>query len=726
MKSLFSFLLFLATYNLSAQIIIDNNFPYDDPLWLVDNVLLGGGIVASNITYQGDSSQIGWFSAVNTNLGLDSGVVLCTGDVYELDPDTAIFPNVTSIVLDPDLLLVANSVPGMIGQTFAVTSVNDIAILEFDFIPTSDSLSFKYAFGSEEYFAWENSAFNDVFGFFLSGPGIAGPWSSPAGFPNGSVNLAVVPNSLPPLPITISTIHNGQNGVITPINQQYFVPNQGTALDTIATADGLTTVLTARALVQCGETYHIRLAIADGTDQGLSSFVWLDAGSFYSPELEIVDDLDIDSLVMNIPCNSTIKLSASGGTGATYEWYDSTATLISTDSFLAVGPGTYWVEATSSGCPVISDTLKVVADDSPSFDLGLDYNIPCNTKTLLDPIVIGGLGSFFYQYSWNTGSDSSSIMVPEGSYILDVDDGTGCNFKDTITITEDSIPHVTISGGGSICDDGTTTNITFTFNGLLPWDLIYTNGADSITKDNILTSIYTVPTLISGLYDIMLADDINDCVADTFGSKVEVIVNPMPKAVITPSEITIYEGEVINLIVGEYQIYEWYNAEDDLLSVNSELSVTDSGSFYVFVIDKNNCNDFSENAIVHTVRRTEIYIPSAFTPNGDDHNELFVIRGNYIVSYSMKIYNRWGEQLFVSNSIYKYWDGTFENNKVKQGNYFYVVEVIGEDGNLFKKTGLIEVVLKFMKKNIFYLFILLKSISTNNRLGKIIWRNSFR
>jgi gliding motility-associated-like protein len=165
----------------------------------------------------------------------------------------------------------------------------------------------------------------------------------------------------------------------------------------------------------------------------------------------------------------------------------------------------------------------------------------------------------------------------------------------------------------------------------------------------------------------------------------------MPKAVITPSEITIYEGEVINLIVGEYQIYEWYNAEDDLLSVNSELSVTDSGSFYVFVIDENNCNDFSENAIVRTVRRTEIYIPSAFTPNGDDHNELFVIRGNYIVSYSMNIYNRWGEQLFVSNSIYKYWDGTFENNKVKQGNYFYVVEVIGEDGNLFKKTGLIEV-----------------------------------
>ena len=693
MKKLISFLLILSTYNLSAQIVIDNNFPYDDPLWLVDNVLLGGGIAASNITYLGDSSQIGWFNAINTNLGLDSGIVLCTGNVYELNPDTILgFGAVQNTVTDPDLLTVANSVPAMIGQTFVVTSVNNIAILEFDFIPTSDSLSFKYVFGSQEYFTFENTQYNDVFGFFLSGPGITGPWSSPAAFPNGSINLAVVPNSLPPLPITISTIHNGQNGAITPINQQYFVPNQGTALDTISSADGLTTVLTASALVQCGEIYHIRLAIADGSDQGLSSYVWLDAGSFYSPVLEIVDDLDIDSLVMNIPCNSTIKLSASGGVGATYEWYDSTAALISTDSFLTVGPGTYWVEATSSGCPVISDTLKVIADDPPSFDLGLDYNIPCNTKTLLEPLVTGGLGSLFYQYSWSNGSDSSSVMVPEGTYILDVDDGTGCIFKDTIIITEDAIPNATISGGGSICDDGTTTNIYFTFNGLLPWNLIYTNGADMISEDNILTSSYTIATLKSGIYDIVLADDINDCIADTFGSKVEVVVNLMPIAVINPSEITIYEGEVIDLIVGEYQSYEWYNTEDDLLSMYSDLSVTDSGSFYVIVTDENNCKDSSENAIVHTLSRTEIYIPSAFTPNGDDHNELFVIRGNYIVSYSMNIYNRWGEQLFVSNSIYKYWDGTFENNKVKQGTYFYVVEVIGEDENLFKKSGVVEVI----------------------------------
>ena len=687
MKKILSFLLFLCTYNLSAQIIVDNTAPYDDPTWLVDNVLLGGGITTSNHAYQGDSSQIGWFDAVNTNLGINSGIVMATGDIYALDPVVGGgFPFLTNLIVDPDLLAVANSVPGMIGQTFSVSSINDVAVLEFDFIPTSDSLRFRYVFGSQEYFGFENSAYNDVFGFFLSGPGIVGPWTAPAIHPNGSVNLAVVPNTAPPLPITISSINS-----VTPINQQYFVPNQGTGLDTIADADGFTTVLTARALVQCGETYHIRLAIADGSDGGLSSYVWLEGGSFFSPALEIIDDLGIDSSVMNITCNSSIMLSADGGAAAIYEWYDSTSTLISTDSFIIVGPGTYWVQASSFGCPVNSDTLRVVADESPSFDLGLDYNIPCNIKTLLDPVVTGGLGSLFYQYSWSNGSDSSSIIVPEGTYILDVDDGSGCNFKDTIVITEDAIPHASISGGGSICDDGTTANITFTFNGLLPWDLLYTDGIDSIYKDNISTSIYTVSTLRAGLYDIILADDVNDCVADTSGGKVEVIVNQLPIAVITPSEITIYEGEVVTLNVGEYQLYEWYNSEDNLLSIYSELSVTDSDIYYVLVTDENNCTDSSENAIVHMLGRTELYIPTAFSPNGDDHNELFVIHANNINSYNIKIYNKWGDELFVSDTIYKYWDGTFESNKVQQGTYFYIVEVVGEDENLFLKSGLIEV-----------------------------------
>tara|TARA_B110000908_G_C10235009_1_gene442791 strand:- start:114 stop:2180 length:2067 start_codon:yes stop_codon:yes gene_type:complete len=669
-----------------SQITVNNNPPYNNTTWLIDNVLLGGGVTASNHTYQGNPVQIGWFNAVNTNLGIDSGIVMCTGDIQELVPFGGGGTAFTNVVTDPDLLGVASSVPGLIGQSFTVSSVNDIAILEFDFIPTSDSLKFRYAFGSQEYFTFENTQYNDVFGFFLSGPGIAGPWSG------GSVNLAIVPNTTPPLPITISTIHNGQNGAITPINQQYFVPNQGTGLDTIASADGFTTVLTARALVQCGETYHIRLAIADGTDGSLSSYVWLEAGSFSSPLLDVADGLGIDSTIMNIPCNSTITLTADGGVGATYEWFDSTATVISTNPTLTVGPGAYWVHATSVGCPVISDTLRVVADDSPSFDLGLDFNIPCNTDTLLAPIVIGGRGPNFYQYLWNTGSIDSSIRVSEGIYILDVDDATGCNYKDTIIITEDAEPQSSISGGGSVCDDGSTVDISFMFTGLLPWDLTYTNGLSTIIKNNILLPIYDFSTTIAGNYEIIQADDINGCISDTIGKGVKIIVNPMPVAVITPAEVTIYVGDNVGLTVGTYAFYEWFTDSDSLISIEEVLMVEDSGRFYIWVEDVNGCADKSEIAIVRSVPLTQLFVPSIFTPNNDEHNELFVIHGKFVKSFNLKIFNRWGEQLYESNTMDKYWDGTFKANKVQQGSYYYNIEVIGEDGNLFKKGGVIEVV----------------------------------
>ena len=62
---------FLSCFIAQSQIVIDNNPPYDNPTWLVDNILLGGGVVASNHAYQGDVAQVGWFNAINTNLGID-------------------------------------------------------------------------------------------------------------------------------------------------------------------------------------------------------------------------------------------------------------------------------------------------------------------------------------------------------------------------------------------------------------------------------------------------------------------------------------------------------------------------------------------------------------------------------------------------------------------------------------------------------------------------------
>ena len=753
-NNLLIFLSFFILAEMQAQIIIDNTPPYDDPTWLVNNVLLGGGVVASNHSYQGEAVQIGWFDAVNTNLGINNGIVMCTGDIYALDPvNVGAGGFIPNTVTDPDLLAVANSVPGMIGQSFSVSSINDVAILEFDFIPTSDSLEFRYAFGSQEYFAYENTQYNDVFGFFLSGPGIAGPWA------NGAINLANVPGTNPPLPITISSVCNDPPDVMNP---QYFVSNQN-GLSIIADADGFTTVLTANALVQCGATYHIKLAIADGSDSGLSSYVWLEAGSFSSPPLNIIDNLGIDSAYMSIPCNSTVVLTANGGSGATYQWFDASSVVFSTASSVTVGEGTYVVSADILGCAVLSDTLTVVEGDFPTFsfgpdlmipcnsdtlinpivtggttpytylwntgdisssldlpegsyqltvtdlygcsgsddlditydvapsvDLGADFNIPCNTKSLVVPIVVGGTAP--YSYVWNTGDISSSLDLPEGSYQLTVTDIYGCSGVDDLEITYDAIPTADISGGGSICDDGeTTTEVYFNFNGLLPWNLVFTDGNINYTTTNILLSNYTHITNTAGSYEIVQADDVNNCIASSVGVA-NVIVNSLPVAVITPSEVTVYENETVELTAGIYTFYEWYTVNDSLVSNEEILTVSDSGSFYIWVQDQNGCEDFSEIAIVNVVPITQLFIPNSFTPNDDEHNELFVIKGMNVVTFNIKIFDRWGEQLFESDSIDKYWDGKFNTKKVQQGAYYYNIEVLGKDKNMFNKSGEINVI----------------------------------
>jgi len=669
---------------------VDLNSPYDSPVYLIDNVLLGGGVTASNHNYQGDSVQIAFFDATNTSLGINTGIVMATGEVSVLDPSfTSTFPILPNTVTDPDLLNVANSVPPLLPSphtnSFTVSSINDVAVLEFDFIPTSDSLSFNYVFGSEEYFAFENSQFNDVFGFFLSGPGISGPYSSPSYHPNGSINLAIVPGSNPPLPITISSVNS-----VTPINSQFFVDNQG-GLDTIAYADGYTTVLTANATVQCGETYHIRLAIADGSDSGLSSFVWLQAGSFSSPVLEVVDDLGLDSTVLEIPCNSNVTLTANGGVGATYEWYDQSGNIFSTNNVVTVGNGTYWVTATSFGCPVISDTLTVISQSAPVVELGNDITIDCNSTVLLDPNISGGSG--VYNYLWNNNSTSNTLNTGGGFYsVIVTDDQTGCYGEDSINITEDQPPNTVISGGGSICSDGSTVQINFLYDGLIPWDLQYFNQTDTFLQTNIQTANYSITTSASGTYQILNVLDYNDCMSNYSGQAI-VQVNQMPEAVLSPDSYILYIGDTLLIQLPEdYSYYQWFDQNNDSISNSSVLSIYQAGDYYVYVEDQNGCFDYSNSVTVDEVPRTELYVPNTFTPNADWHNEVFTVYGENIKEYSLKIFNRWGDLLFESNDIQKHWDGYFKGRKVDENKYLYYIEIIGEDDVLFTKSGIINLI----------------------------------
>jgi uncharacterized repeat protein (TIGR01451 family) len=148
---------------------------------------------------------------------------------------------------------------------------NDAAVIEFDFIPENDFVSFQYVFGSEEYLEYVGSSFNDVFAFFVNG-----------------TNYALLPND------DVVSINN----VNLLVNSGYYVDNDprispDAALDT--EMDGFTTVLTFLAPVVSGETNHLKIAVGDTFDAKYDSTVLIEAGSLTSrkSDLSLTKTVDI-------------------------------------------------------------------------------------------------------------------------------------------------------------------------------------------------------------------------------------------------------------------------------------------------------------------------------------------------------------------------------------------------------------------------------------------------
>jgi len=251
---------FLLTINLCAQVTVNNAVNGTDG---VQNVLLGSGVTASNITFSGNNAQIGSYTCSGLcTMGISSGLVMGSGNIDQVPGNggggSTMGPASGTGASDPDLVAIAGA------------SINDAAILQFDFVPTGDTIEFRFVFGSDEYPEFVNSGFNDAFGFFLSGPGISGS------FTNGAVNIALLPNGV--TPITINNVNSG-------VNSSFYVTNTGGANN--IECDGYTVVLTASAVVECGQTYNFKLAIGDAGDTSYDSFVFLEAGSFESNSLDL-------------------------------------------------------------------------------------------------------------------------------------------------------------------------------------------------------------------------------------------------------------------------------------------------------------------------------------------------------------------------------------------------------------------------------------------------------
>lgn len=291
----------------SAVAITVTNLSSTTPQQLAQ-MLAGPGVTVSNVTYTGANVAGGTFSGgLADGLGIESGVILTSGDVAN-----GIGPN------DEDGATTCNELPGdadLDAILAGETTTQDATVLEFDFVPATSTVSFRYVFASEEYNEFVNSI-NDLFAFFIDGQ-----------------NVALIPNTT--TPVSINTVN-------LQVNSTYYRNNDPSDLGMPTPFgtqfDGFTTVLTAMATLTPNVSHHIKLVIADASDCVLDSAVFLQAGSFIGqPALTI---------------SKSAPASVSAGSTLTYTiTYGNTGTQNASNVVIRdpIPAGTTFVSATNGG-----------------------------------------------------------------------------------------------------------------------------------------------------------------------------------------------------------------------------------------------------------------------------------------------------------------------------------------------------------------------------------------
>lgn len=121
--------------------------------------------------------------------------------------------------------------------------------------------------------------------------------------------------------------------------------------------------------------------------------------------------------------------------------------------------------------------------------------------------------------------------------------------------------------------------------------------------------------------------------------------------------------------------------------VDSEKAV-----YRVTAFKKGNNQVISQSNTVEIVPPLSVYMPNAFTPDGDGLNDIFIPVGKGITEFTLQIFNRWGELIFESNDYKKGWDGTFKNEAVPIGAYIYKLTAKGNGSRHIEKNGSVTVV----------------------------------
>ncbi len=393
-----------------------------------------------------------------------------------------------------------------------------------------------------------------------------------------------------------------------------------------------------------------------------------------------------DATANNITvCTGTpisIQLNSCVGS-ATFNWSGSNgtngATSTITDNVTNTGSSpviiTYTVTPTATNCQGTAATVTATVTPQP-----IALITPTGSTNICSgqSVTLTASGGTIYQWSGGSSANTATITVSPTittTYSVQAISGT-CADTYSMTVNVSNIPTVT-RDTQYICSGKSITLTAFPATAYQ-----WSGGATSTSQ-----SITVAPTVSTYYYEV----GTNSC--GTFYDTVLVVVYPNPTINIINNDTIIQSGIVVPLFATGGATYEWsyaslscYYCPYPIASPNVTTTFTVTGT------DTNQCVSSDHVTIVVLNGGNELYIPNAFSPNGDGINDVFLAYGTNIKTIKMQIFNKWGELIYESDDKTKGWNGKYEDQFVQMDVYVYRIECEWIDGNTRKRIGNISLI----------------------------------
>lgn len=601
------FLLCFSTTVSAQYITVDDTVPFDI---LAKDILVNNPCASiSNVMASGQGNPYGYFTAGTSSFPFSDGVILTTGRAMRaIGPNNSILSDGgTDWPGDPDLeaaLGIGNS------------SIN-ACVLEFDFLPLANKISFDYIFASEQYLSnpsQNQCNYTDGFVFLLK----------EVGGTSGYQNLAVIPGTN--TPVKTNTVR-GPGTICPAANETYFDAFNGTNHPT--NYNGQTVIMKAQANVTPGVLYHIKLVVADQGNNLYDSAIFLGAGSF-----KIQKDLGPDRLIAtgNPLCfNQNYQLDATEAGTNTYQWFkNNTAIPGATNPIYTVTnneSGIYTVEITYSGTACVSKG-EVNLEYAPNFTANQATIVQCDDNNdgitsfnlpKVDNIIIAGNPSLSNPVYYENQTDTTPIPNPANyttnapkTIYAKVSNSYGCFIFTEVflQIANNSVP---TPAPIVVCDDTDGTK-----DGIYEFDLnadvtpavvsglpagltvaYYASPNNAITETNPLANNYTN---ITPSQEIIWARIVNG--PDCYGViPVTLDINSFDAPNFEDEERFICEG-FSGITLSVPNIYSNYQWDDVTNSTTNSITVTSPREYTVKVTGPNGCSDTKKFIVKASGRAT--------------------------------------------------------------------------------------------------------------------------